>query len=87
MFGKEHDHVEDDAFKLLFEKYRNGLYGYVLAISHSTYTAEEITQEIFIKLWLCRDILHQVENLDGYIFMIARQIAAPGIAATGRAGK
>jgi RNA polymerase sigma-70 factor (ECF subfamily) len=44
----------------------------VLAITHSHYTAEEITQEIFIKLWLCRDILCQVENLDGYIFTIAR---------------
>jgi DNA-directed RNA polymerase specialized sigma24 family protein len=36
------------------------------------YTAEEITQEKFIKLLLCRDILHQVENVNGYIFTIAR---------------
>jgi RNA polymerase sigma-70 factor (ECF subfamily) len=56
----------------LFDNYKNRLYGYVLAITHSHYTAEEITQEIFIKLWLCRDILNQVENLDGYIFTIAR---------------
>ena len=62
----------DDAFKRLFDSYKNRLYGYVLAVSHSPYTAEEITQEIFIKLWLCRDILHQVDNLDGYIFTIAR---------------
>ncbi len=72
MFGKEHGHEDDDAFRQLFDKYRNRLYGYVLAISHSKYTAEEITQEIFIKLWLCRDILHQVENVDGYIFTNAR---------------
>jgi RNA polymerase sigma-70 factor (ECF subfamily) len=62
----------DDAFKRLFDSYKNRLYGYVLAIAHSPYVAEEITQEIFIKLWLCRDILHQVDNLDGYIFTIAR---------------
>jgi len=43
-----------------------------MAITHSPYSAEEITQEIFIKLWLCRDLLHEVENLDGYIFTIAR---------------
>jgi RNA polymerase sigma-70 factor (family 1) len=72
MFGKEHGHEDDDTFKQLFDKYRNRMYGYVLAISHSKYTAEEITQEIFIKLWLCRDILHQVNNVDGYIFTIAR---------------
>jgi len=62
----------DDSFKRLFDSYKNRLYGYVLAIAHSPYAAEEITQEIFIKLWLCRDILYQVDNLDGYIFTIAR---------------
>src|ERR1700733_3010125 len=66
------DEMDEDRFKLLFEAYKNRLYGYVLAITHSIYIAEEITQEIFVKLWLCRDILNQVENLDGYIFTIAR---------------
>ncbi|HEY4205181.1 MAG TPA: RNA polymerase sigma-70 factor [Puia sp.] len=61
-----------DSFKRLFDSYKNRLYGYVLAITHIPYAAEEITQEIFIKLWLCRDVLHQVDNLDGYIFTIAR---------------
>jgi DNA-directed RNA polymerase specialized sigma24 family protein len=47
------------------------LFGYVLAISHSHYTAEEITQEIFLKLWFCRDVLDRVDNLEHYIFTIA----------------
>ena len=72
MTAPEHPFFSDESFKCLFDNYRNRLYGYVLAITHSHYTAEEITQEIFIKLWLCRDILFQVENLDGYIFTIAR---------------
>jgi RNA polymerase sigma-70 factor (ECF subfamily) len=65
-------HSSDHAFQLLFEAYRNRVYGYVLAISHSNYVAEELTQEVFIKLWLCRDILHQVEHPESYIFAIAR---------------
>jgi RNA polymerase sigma-70 factor (ECF subfamily) len=72
MFRKGHDPIKDDEFRQLFDAYKNRLYGYVLAIAHSNYVAEEITQEIFIKLWLCRDILHQVDNLEGYIFTIAR---------------
>ncbi len=72
MTTPEHPFFSDESFKCLFDNYKNRLYGYVLAITHSHYTAEEITQEIFIKLWLCRDILNQVENLDGYIFTIAR---------------
>jgi RNA polymerase sigma-70 factor (family 1) len=72
MTTPEHRFFSDESFKCLFDNYKNRLYGYVLAITHSHYTAEEITQEIFIKLWLCRDMLNQVENLDGYIFTIAR---------------
>ena len=72
MTTAEHRFFSDESFKCLFDNYKNRLYGYVLAITDSHYTAEEITQEIFIKLWLCRDILNQVENLDGYIFTIAR---------------
>ncbi len=68
----EHSFFTNESFKRLFDNYKNRLYGYVLAITRSHYSAEEITQEIFIKLWLCRDILHEVDNLDGYIFAIAR---------------
>lgn len=59
-------------FRDLFDAYKNRLFGYVLAISHSHYTAEEITQEIFLKLWLCRDMLDRIDNLEHYIFTIAR---------------
>lgn len=72
MTTPEHRYLSDESFKCLFDNYKNRLYGYVLAITRSHYTAEEITQEIFIKLWLCREMLHEVENLDGYIFAIAR---------------
>jgi RNA polymerase sigma-70 factor (family 1) len=72
MSTQEQPFFDDETFKRLFDNYKNRLYGYVLAIARSPYTAEEITQEIFIKLWLCRDILHEVDNLDGYIFTIAR---------------
>jgi RNA polymerase sigma-70 factor (family 1) len=64
--------MNEARFKLLFDTYKERLYRYVLALTHSNFIAEEITQEIFIKLWLCRDILLEVENTDGYIFTIAR---------------
>jgi RNA polymerase sigma-70 factor (family 1) len=72
MTTAEHPFFTDESFKRLFDSYKNRIYGYVLAIARSPYAAEEITQEIFIKLWLCRDLLHEVGNLDGYIFTIAR---------------
>ncbi|HUB60152.1 MAG TPA: RNA polymerase sigma-70 factor [Puia sp.] len=72
MKSEERPQLGASSFKRLFDSYKNRIYGYVLAIAHSPYAAEEITQEIFIKLWLFRDLLPEVENLDGYIFTIAR---------------
>lgn len=67
-----HSNQYEKDFRIIFDAYKNRLFGYVLAISHSHYTAEEITQEIFLKLWLCRDVLDRVDNLEHYIFTIAR---------------
>jgi RNA polymerase sigma-70 factor (family 1) len=72
MLSHPERHVTEDEFKCLFDTYKNRLYGYVLAIAHSGYAAEEITQEIFLKLWLCRDMLGQVENMEAYLYTIAR---------------
>ncbi len=72
MHPHQERHVTADEFKCLFDKYKNRVYGYVLAVAHSGYAAEEITQEIFLKLWLCRDMLGEVENMEAYLFTIAR---------------
>ena len=65
-------HMNERDFKCLFDIYKNRVFGYVLAVSHSPYIAEEITQEIFIKLWLCRDMLNGLDNPEAYILTIAR---------------
>ncbi len=72
MFALKQSHITEQDFKCLFDKYKDRLYNYAFAISHSQYVAEEITQEIFIKLWICRDMLGEVENMDSYVFTIAR---------------
>jgi len=62
-------------FDRIFDQYKGRIYAYVLAISKSEYAAEEITQEIFIKIWVSRDNLHEINNFDGYIFKIARNLS------------
>lgn len=59
-------------FDYLFEQYKKRIYIYVLKIVKSSFAAEEITQEIFIKLWLFRDRLSEINNLDGFVFKIVR---------------
>lgn len=59
-------------FEEIFHTYKERVYSYVLAIVKTHEAAEEVTQEIMIKLWLCREVLDQVDNLDAYIYVIAR---------------
>ncbi|CAM4430434.1 Sigma-70 region 2 [Pedobacter westerhofensis] len=43
------------AFSILFKFYNKKVYGYALSILHSETAAEEIVQDVFIKLWLKRE--------------------------------
>ncbi|HZG26226.1 MAG TPA: hypothetical protein VEZ17_16675, partial [Chitinophagaceae bacterium] len=45
------------AFELLFEQQRGRLYNYMLKITKSKVVAEEIVLDIFLKLWIGRDLL------------------------------
>ena len=72
MSSRELCHIDDIRFNCLFDAYKNRLYGFVFAISNSHYIAEEMTQEIFMKVWLRRDILLAVDNIEGYLFAMAR---------------
>ncbi|HEX5551944.1 MAG TPA: RNA polymerase sigma-70 factor [Chitinophagaceae bacterium] len=62
----------EETFRKLYDAYRNRLYGYVLAIVHSSDAAEDITQEMFIKLWVNRDMLDSVTSMEHYLFVMAR---------------
>lgn len=64
-----------DDFNKTFNNYKGRIYAYILAITKSEYVAEEITQEIFIKLWIARDQMSEIRNVDGYIFKMARNLS------------
>jgi RNA polymerase sigma-70 factor (ECF subfamily) len=64
-----------DSFRVLFDTYLDRVHDYVSAICKSEYIAEEVTQELFLILWRKRDDLGAVENMDGYVFRIARNLA------------
>ncbi|HVY75370.1 MAG TPA: RNA polymerase sigma-70 factor [Puia sp.] len=68
----EERHYSEQSFKCLFDIYKKRVFSYALAISHSPFIAEEITQEVFIKLWLYRDNLSRIGNPDSYIFTMVK---------------
>ncbi|MGO4878534.1 RNA polymerase sigma factor [Pedobacter psychrotolerans] len=63
---------DQQAFGILFNFYRNKVYGYALAILQEDAAAEEIVQDVFIKLWVKRTHLVQIENFGGFLRTTAR---------------
>jgi RNA polymerase sigma-70 factor (ECF subfamily) len=59
------------AFGELFRRYDRRIYPFVLKMIRITTLAEEITHEIFIKIWQHREKLDEVDNPEAYIFTIA----------------
>src|SRR5699024_5387362 len=65
-------YITQEAFRAIYDEYKNRLYGYVLTITHSSHAAEEVTQELFIKIWTNREMLENVKDMERYIFTMAR---------------
>ena len=59
------------AFTKIFDYYEPRIYPFVLKITRSEIIAEEIVQELFIKLWINRATATDIENPRSYIFRMA----------------
>jgi RNA polymerase sigma-70 factor (ECF subfamily) len=60
------------AFTQLFNRYWNTVYAQSLAYLKSVTLAQDIVQEVFLKLWSKRQSLPAVDRIDNFIFIMAR---------------
>ena len=60
------------AYEKLVRCYTAEVYAYCFKFTKNSYAAEELTQEVFIKLWEHRATLHRVHTLEAYLFTIAK---------------
>ncbi len=65
---------DQDAFEQIYHRYAGHIYGVAYAYFKSTPHAEEIVQDVFLKLWSNRSALDAVKSPANYIFVIARNI-------------
>jgi RNA polymerase sigma-70 factor (ECF subfamily) len=62
----------EDAFTMFFERYNRTIYQFIYKYVHSSALAEDLTQEVFIKIWNSKSQLSQVQSLKGYLLITAR---------------
>ncbi|MEG1564409.1 MAG: RNA polymerase sigma-70 factor [Bacteroides sp.] len=67
---KEGDHK---AFTALYNQYWKQVYNFCRLYVQED-LAEEVMQEVFVKLWTIRASIHEEDNFKGYLFIITRNI-------------
>ena len=66
---------DQKALEVIFERYRNKLFNFLFKVTKSQETAEEIVLDVFLKIWLGREIILQINNLEGFLFRVAHNKA------------
>jgi RNA polymerase sigma-70 factor (ECF subfamily) len=66
---------EEAAFRELFTLYQPGLLFIVDKITRNMAAAEEVVQDIFLKIWQTRETLEGIKSFKNYLFVISRNKA------------
>jgi RNA polymerase sigma-70 factor (family 1) len=75
---------DEAAFAQLFHAWHNRLGAYVLRLTGSLPLAEEIVQEIFIRIWEKREKLSQVVHFHPYLYAVAKNYSLSFLKKMGR---
>ena len=65
----------EPAFRQLYDAHHQRIYSFALFITHSDILAEEVTQEIFIKVWTHRAELSGIRNFSAWLKTLVRNQA------------
>lgn len=65
---------DKEAFTSLYHTYCNKVYKFCKLYFTNNSSAEEVVQEVFIKLWDIRSYVNENENLEGLLFIITRNM-------------
>ncbi|MFT3827447.1 MAG: RNA polymerase sigma factor [Chitinophagaceae bacterium] len=65
---------DESAFYEFYSHYADSLRTFLLRTTRSEFDIEDIIQETFIRVWLNRDQLPEIENIPGWIYRIASRV-------------
>jgi RNA polymerase sigma factor (sigma-70 family) len=63
---------DETAFAILIARYRKRVFTHSLTFAIRYEEAEELTQDIFIKVWQNREMLHTLDSFVDYLFIVSR---------------
>jgi RNA polymerase sigma-70 factor (ECF subfamily) len=63
---------DENAFSCLVNQYSDLLGNYIFGLTHSWEQAEEIVQDVFLKIWMTRESLSQVKNFRVWLYVVSK---------------
>lgn len=63
---------DEAAFSRLYRLYKNKVYTVALKLTESSFMAEEVVQDVFLKVWIRRETLASVRDFEDYLFIMTR---------------
>jgi RNA polymerase sigma factor (sigma-70 family) len=69
----------EEALAGLIRLYWKNVYAHALSWIKSAEEAEELTQDIFLKVWIARGQISQVDNFENWLFIITRNALASAV--------
>ncbi|MES2454498.1 MAG: RNA polymerase sigma-70 factor [Bacteroidota bacterium] len=63
---------DEYAFAEIFKRYKPKIYLFIKKFVHSAQMAEDLTQEVFVKIWESGTKLYEVQSIKAYLFTTAR---------------
>lgn len=66
---------DENAFSQLFKAYYNLLGDFIMRITESESLTEDIVQDVFLKIWINRSLLAEIDCFKAYLLVVARNHA------------
>lgn len=63
---------EKEAFGSLYRKYSGKCRGFIFSLTKDKEVAEDLTHDIFVKIWQKREIVSHVDSFSSYLFKMAK---------------
>jgi RNA polymerase sigma-70 factor (ECF subfamily) len=64
----------EKAFAILIGRYWNNIYAQALTYVSSTHHAQDIVQDVFLRIWEKRTQLQHIDRFDAFLFIVARNL-------------
>src|SRR5215813_13799730 len=73
-----------DAFATIYARYHEKIYALSYHLTRSEVAAEEIVQDVFLKVWMQKEALPEVRDFESWLFILARNYIYTWLKASAR---